>query len=226
DEENILIVTLDGKQFTLSCPFPHHLSRFLPYLHSHPFHQPLQPNQEQVPFIPHVPAFPALPETTQQPATAEPAVIPHLPYEQPGVPQFQPDKHLHTSHHGADPIQQTPSIYQHQKPPAHIYPMYPHPAPPVDTPKPSVQQHLSLSVDQIPQTHEEAVPQYIMPWTLFLQPTHKPLTPSVIQVTPFPQLPNFRPTPPAQPPKMSPSLNCTRDKIMATLPSARADSVK
>ncbi|KAI2668262.1 Zona pellucida sperm-binding protein 4 [Labeo rohita] len=236
---------------------------------------PLQPNQEQVPFIPHVPAFPALPETTQQPAIAKPAVIPHLLYEQPGVLQFQPDKHLHTSHHGADPIQQTPSIYQHQKPPAHIYPMYHHPAPSADTPKPSVQQHLSLSVEQIPQTHEETVPQYPMmpppqfspypiscppyperfcsqypipyhhppyhqpamttasqptmqpvPWTSFSQPTYKPMTPAVMQVTLFPQLPIFRPTPPAQPPKMSPSINCTRDKIMATLPSARADSFK
>ncbi|RXN28411.1 zona pellucida sperm-binding 4-like protein [Labeo rohita] len=217
----------------------------------------------------------ALPETTQQPAIAKPAVIPHLLYEQPGVLQFQPDKHLHTSHHGADPIQQTPSIYQHQKPPAHIYPMYHHPAPSADTPKPSVQQHLSLSVEQIPQTHEETVPQYPMmpppqfspypiscppyperfcsqypipyhhppyhqpamttasqptmqpvPWTSFSQPTYKPMTPAVMQVTLFPQLPIFRPTPPAQPPKMSPSINCTRDKIMATLPSARADSFK
>ncbi|KAK2909147.1 hypothetical protein Q8A67_004984 [Cirrhinus molitorella] len=256
DEENVLVVILDGKQFTLSCPFPHHLSRFLPYLHSHPFNQPLQPNQEQVPFIPHVAAFPAVPETTQQPAAAKPAVIPHLPYEQPGVPQFHPDKQPHTFHHGADPLHQMPSIYQHQKPPAHIYPMYPlhHLAPPVNTPKPSVQQHLSLSVDQIPETHEETVPQYPMipplqyspypiscpPYaerfcsqdhiTYHYPPYHQPAMTTASQPTiqpmPWTLLPIFPPTPPTQLPKMSPFLNCTRDEIMVTLPSARADSIK
>ncbi|XP_051762586.1 uncharacterized protein LOC127519129 isoform X3 [Ctenopharyngodon idella] len=270
DGENILVVILDGKQFTLSCPFPYHLSRFLPYLHPHPFHEPLQPNQEQVSFIPQVPAFPAVPGTTQQPVTpkpdsSKPTVIPHLPYEQPAVPQFHPDKYPHTSHHDAHPIHQIPSVHQHQKPPAHIYH---HPAPPVDAPpEPSIQQHLPLPVDQIPQTHEQMVPQYPVmptphyapepiscppypvsfcsqypilyhhqpamttasqptiqpkPWTSFPWPTYKPL----VQETLFPQIPVFPPTPPAEPPKMSPSLVCTQNRLIATLPSARMDSIK
>ncbi|XP_016381504.1 uncharacterized protein LOC107718782 isoform X2 [Sinocyclocheilus rhinocerous] len=199
EKENLLVVILDGKQFTLSCPLPHHLIPFLPYLHSHPYHKSL--------------------------------------------------------------------------PPAHIYPIYPlHPAPLFDAPEPSVQTHLSLPVDQIPQTHEETVPQYPMipppqyspypvscppyperfcsqypmpyhhppyhqpamttasqptiqpmPWTSFPQPTYNPLTPLVMQKT---LLPVFLTTPPSQPPQTSPSLNCMRNKIMATLPSARADSIK
>ncbi|XP_016346589.1 uncharacterized protein LOC107692154 [Sinocyclocheilus anshuiensis] len=199
EKENLLVVILDGKQFTLSCPFLHHLIPFLPYLHSHPYHKSL--------------------------------------------------------------------------PPAYIYPIYPlHPAPLFDAPKPSVQTHLSLPVDQIPQTHEETVPQYPMihppqyspypvscppyperfcsqypmpyhhppyhqpamttasqptiqpmPWTSFPQPTYNPLTPLVMQKTPLPVFPTI---PSSQPPKMSPSLNCMRNKIMATLPSARADSIK
>ncbi|KAK7165943.1 hypothetical protein R3I93_005887 [Phoxinus phoxinus] len=261
DGENILVIIWDGKQFTLSCPFPYHLSRFPPYLHPHPFHERLQPNQEQVSFIPHVPAFPAVPGSTRRLATPKPAVIPHLPYKQPAVPPFHPEKHPHTSHN-TRPVHQRHSVYQHQKPPAHIYHH------PVDTPpESSVQQHLTLPVDQIPQTHEEMVPQYPvmppphyapypiscppypesfcskhptlyhhqpamptasrpsiqpMPWTSIPRPTHKPL----IQEPLFPQIPVFPPTPPAEPPKISPSLFCTKNRLMATFPSTRMDSIK
>ncbi|ROL46447.1 Zona pellucida sperm-binding protein 4 [Anabarilius grahami] len=250
DGENILVVILDGKQFTLSCPFPYHLSRFLPYLHPHPFHERQQP-------------------VTPTPDSAKPVVIPHLPYEQPAVPQFQPDKHPHTSHHYAHPIHQIPNVHQHQKPPTQ---MYHYPAPPVDAPpQPSIQQHLPLPVDQIPQTHEQMVPQYPvmppphyapkpiscppypesfcsqypivyhhppyhqpamttasqptiqpMPWTSFPRPTYKPL----VQEALFPQIPVFPPTSPEEPPKMSPSLVCMQNRVMATLPSARMDSIK
>ncbi|XP_067297233.1 uncharacterized protein [Pseudorasbora parva] len=266
DGENILAVILDGKQFTLSCPFPYHLSRFLPYLHSRPLNKPLQPNQEQVSFIPDVPAFPAVLGTVRQPApkpdSSKPAVIPHLPYEQPAVPQFP-----HTSRPDKHPIRQIPTVFQHQKQPAPIHP----PASPVETPpEPSLQQHLPLHVAQIPQTHEEMVPQYPVmppaqyapyaiscppypesfcskypilnhppyhqpamttasqpsvqqnPWISFPRPTYKP----VIQETLFPQFPVFPPTPPAEPPKMSPSLVCTRNRLMATLPSTRMNSIE
>ncbi len=227
-----------------------------------------------MPFIPHVPAFPAVPEVTWQPVTpkpetSKPAVIPHLPFKHPVVPHFHPNKYPYNSHHGTDPTHQKPSIYQHQKLPARIYPMNPlhHLAPPVDTPKPSVQQHLSLVVDQIQQTHEGTIPQFPMmpplqyspypiscppypesfcslyprpyhhppismttasqsvPWT-FPHPTYNPPIPPFMQATLPPQVPVFPPTPPAQPFKKSPSLNCMKNRIMATLPSARADSIK
>ncbi|CAM4479174.1 unnamed protein product [Leuciscus chuanchicus] len=246
DGESILVIIWDGKQFTLSCPFPYHLSGFPPYLHPHPFHEPLQPNQEQMSLFPHVPAFPEVPGSTWHLATPKPdsfkqAVIPHLPYKRPAVPLFHPDTR---------PVHQRDSVYQHQKPPAH---MYHHPAP--------------QPVDQIPQTHEEMVPQYPvmppphyapypiscppypesfcskhpilyhhqpamttasqqsiqpMPWTSIPRPTHKPL----MQEPLFPQIPVFSPTPPADPPKMSPSLFCKKNRLIVTFPSTRMDSIK
>ncbi|KAG1956170.1 zona pellucida sperm-binding protein [Pimephales promelas] len=251
DGENILVILWDGKEFTLSCPFPHRVSRFPPILHPHPLHEPLQPNQEQVSFIPQLPTFPA--------GTPKPAVIPKRPYKQPAVPLFHPDKHPHTSHHDWHPVHQ-----RHQKPPAHIHHHH-HPAPPVDNPpKPFIQQYLALPVDHIPQTQDEMVPQYPvmppphyapypiscppypvsfcskppiqyhpqptmtpapqpsiqpMPWTSFPRPTHKPLVQE-------PLFPVFPPTPPAEPSEMSPSLFCMKNKLMATFPSTRMDSIK
>ncbi|XP_043098802.1 uncharacterized protein LOC122347503 isoform X2 [Puntigrus tetrazona] len=170
DEENTLVIILDGKQFTLSCPFPPYLSQSLPYLNFYPFHQLLQPNQELVPFIPHLPVLPQYP--IMPPPQYSPYPVSCPPY---------------------------PERFCSQSP-------YHHPSPAMTTaPKPTIQP---------------------LPWTSFPQPTYNPRTLPVTQSTLLPQLPVFSPTPPAQTLKMSPSLNCMSNKLIVTLPLARADSIK
>lgn len=184
-----LVIIVDGKQFTLSCPFPHYWSRFGPYLHS-PYYQPLQPSQ-------------------------------------------------------------IPSTYEYQKPPGLFHLMFPHhhhhhhhrhrhyPAPPVDAlPKFSIKPYLPPPVEQMPQMFQYPVlpPLYLEPSidlqpttppvTSFLPPTYNPPTRSVMQEKVFPQMPIFPPAPPAKPSKTSPSLHCTRDRLIVTLASATIDSIK
>ncbi|KAI7810564.1 putative zona pellucida sperm-binding protein 4-like [Triplophysa rosa] len=175
DGENRLVIIVDGKQFTLSCPFPHHLSAFHPYLHSHPFHHPLQPNLKRKPFIPHVPGSIRVigtmrhPTTPLKPETSKP---PAVPYEPPLV---------------TPPIHPT-NIYQH----------------PIPT---------RVSQNDIPG------------FSTFIHPTISHGTNEEEQTDLLPQIPISPPT--EQPSKVtSPSLICTRNRMTATLPSAKMASIK
>ncbi|XP_048052492.1 uncharacterized protein LOC125272016 isoform X2 [Megalobrama amblycephala] len=216
DGENIVVVILDGKEFTLSCPFPYHLSRFLPYLHPHPFHEPQQP-------------------VTPKPDSTKPVVIPQLPNEQPAVPQFHlkppadapPEPFI--QQHLPLPVDQIPHTHEQ------MVPQYPVTPPPPYAPKPiSCPPYPESFCSQYPimyhhpPYHQPAMTTASqptiqpMPWTSLSQPTYNPL----VQERPFPQIPVFPLTSTEEPPKMSPSLVCMQNRLMATLPSARMDSIK
>ncbi|XP_042616504.1 uncharacterized protein LOC109055509 isoform X3 [Cyprinus carpio] len=189
DKENLLVVILDGNQFTLSCPFPHHLIPFLPYLYSHPYHESLPPPHIN-PINPlHHPA-PLFDDPVDQIPQTNEETVPHYPMTP--TPQYSPY-----------PVScpPYPERFCSQYPMTYHHPPYHQPA---------------MTTASQPTTQP-------MPWTSFPQPTYNPLASLVMQKT---LLPVFPTTPPTQPPQMSPSLNCMRNKIMATLPSARADSIK
>ncbi|XP_052460874.1 uncharacterized protein LOC128018981 isoform X1 [Carassius gibelio] len=182
DKENILDVILDGSQFTLSCPFPHHLIPFLPYLYSHPYHKSLPPAPIYPKYPLHHPA-PLFDDAVDQIPQTQEETVPQDPTIPP--PQYSPH-----------PVSCPPYPEKF----CSQYPM-PYHQPAVTT----------------------ASQPTIQPWTSFPQTTYNPLASLVMQKTPLPVFPTTPSTPPSQ---MSPSLNCMRNKIMATLPSAKEDSIK
>ncbi|XP_056623084.1 uncharacterized protein LOC130436458 [Triplophysa dalaica] len=185
DGEYRLAIIVDGKQFTLSCPFPRHLSPFHPQ-------QPLKPNLKRKPLVPHVPGSIRVIGKIRQPKT--PSKPPAVPYEPPLVTQFYPDP-LNCPPYPEGFCSQDPH---------HDY-----------------QYNQTLSADS------ESTVQPMPEMDITNQPTYMPPTTPVMQTELLPQTPISPPVPTEQTAKlMSPSLICTRNRITATLPSAKMASIK
>ncbi|TRY99549.1 hypothetical protein DNTS_020834, partial [Danionella cerebrum] len=227
DDERVLVIFMDGKKFTVSCQSSRHQSGFLPYF------QPVKPDVDKALPFPQVSSYPASVKATRL------TVNPQQPYEQPPMPQFQNSNSQY-------PFHPRPKVHQQQKPSGHFYPHhpvqqiplypmippsnylpYPMSCPPY--PKEFCSQYSLPDHNpfyQEPVTPTQSLPAFKPdPWVPFTPPTYNPPPLSVFEETEIGQRPIFSQTPPAETSKTS-SLNCARNRLTATLPSARLDSFK